>query len=497
MNTFHVLLPNHHSLDHFTTECECDCDTCDGGDYSLREDAACAALQGAAAPHPALNPAVPLRRVDDLHFAPQGSGYTLVRSPQASSAFALLQPAARRLLDAFAQPRLPGEWQDPLAAESIRRLYQGGFLQAATAVAPAVAPALAPPKITQSLQAWLFLTRACNLACAHCFVDKDPHRMDETTGRQAVRRLFHLAQEQHYPRLSLKYAGGEPTLRWALLQNLHTLAQQLAADTGVGLKESLVTNGLALDAARLQYLKDARIHLAISLDGFGAGHDRMRPTKNGAPSFDRVLHNLRLALSLGLHPGLTITLTRLNLPDLPAFTRFALENDLDFNLNFYRPSQPGDPLMPSLQDLTHAILQSFAVIRQNLPARPIFQRLLDRSNFGFAHQHACSAGRHYLSIDTDGRALPCHMLTGGYAPAQPQNLADATPAFADFSAAPVTERSGCQECEWRSFCGGGCPLLAKALHGAAGTPSPYCSVYKALFPELLQLEALRLQRFPA
>ncbi len=54
------------------------------------------------------------------------------------------------------------------------------------------------------------------------------------------------------------------------------------------------------------------------------------------------------------------------------------------------------------------------------------------------------------------------------------------------------ERAGCSSCPWRYGCAGVCPWLAGKASGRMTSPSPYCPVYHAFFPELLRLEGLHL-----
>jgi len=310
------------------------------------------------------------------------------------------------------------------------------------------------------------------------------------TGLQAVERLFLLAEKHQHPGVKIKYAGGEPTLRWDLVTALHERGAALAQQTGLPLTEILVTNGAALSQSRLEYLKTSKIQLSISLDGFGAGHDRQRPFVNGQPSFERVYKNIKMALALDLHPYLTITLTRLNLDDLPALTEFALQNRLFLNWNFYRPHQTNDPLTADHSALVAALQKAFAIISDNMPDYPFFDKLIDRSNFSAAHEHTCGAGIHYLSIDYDGKALPCHMLSGANQSGIPLNMLSQV-QFDDFSNKSVTEREGCNTCEWRYWCTGGCPLLAGISNPQGQSKSPYCEVYKATYPELMKLKGLQ------
>jgi uncharacterized protein len=56
----------------------------------------------------------------------------------------------------------------------------------------------------------------------------------------------------------------------------------------------------------------------------------------------------------------------------------------------------------------------------------------------------------------------------------------------------VDKKEGCRTCTWRYWCGGGCPLVTYRMTGRNDIRSPNCAIYKALFPDAVRLEALRL-----
>ncbi|OQY88910.1 MAG: hypothetical protein B6D38_07690 [Anaerolineae bacterium UTCFX1] len=419
--------------------------------------------------------------------------YSAALVTNANAPLFVLNTPAQEILDFFSQPRDPAEWSQTSSISyadaqfAIAQFYEAGLLREVSAT----------PQITNFLQAasplesWLYLTRACNLACAHCFVSKDMRRMSLETGLQAVDRLFELAEAHGHPEVKLKYAGGEPTMNWELIPALHERAKQRARETGLRLNEVLVTNATLLNHERLQFIKDEGFRLSISLDGFGEGHDRQRPVRNGNPTFERVFRSVLLALETGLKPYLITTITRLNVDEVPALVAFALEHRLMLNLNFYRPHDLTDTLAADNRSLTRALQEALKVIEANLPDYNFMEGLIDRSNFGAAHQHVCGAGRNYLSIDTDGSVLPCHMLTGYNMPGIPLQMLE-SPRFDDFYNPPIDHRNGCNTCEWRYWCAGGCPIHAKNVTGSSNVSSPYCSVYKTIYPELVRLQALQL-----
>jgi uncharacterized protein len=410
----------------------------------------------------------------------------------------VLNTPAQEIFDFFAQPHNPTEWSPtssidyPDAQTAISQLYEAGLLQDAT-VQPSITHL---NHASTHLEAWLYITRSCNLFCAHCFVDKDMRCMSVETGLQTVERVFDLAKNNGHPEIKLKYAGGEPTMNWEVIPILHERAKFRAQETGLKLTEVLVTNATLLNRKRLQFIKDENFRLAISLDGFGEGHDLQRPTRNGHPTFERVFQSILLALRMGISPYLIITVTRLNVADVPALVSFALEHRLMLNLNFYRPHHPNDTLVVDDTTLTKTLKDALKVIEANLPNYNFMEGLIDRSNFGVAHQYACGAGRNYISIDTDGSVLPCHMLTGYNLPGVPFQMLE-SPHFDDFPNLPIDHRDNCNSCEWRHWCAGGCSIHTKNIMGASNVSSPYCNVYKVVYPDLVRLQALQLLRADA
>lgn len=463
-----------------------DCDGCDGGGVTHW-------LIEKVNPISHLEGKVLARTVGQWHLIPIDFDHHALLNSQAKAPLFVLNTPAQEILDFFSRPRDPAEWPRTTSIDyhdaqlAIAQFYKAGLLQEVSAKTEITTF----DHTSSPLEAWLYLTRACNLACTHCFVSKDVRRMSLETGLQAVDCLFDLAEKHGHPEVKIKYAGGEPTMNWDLIPALHERAKSLARETGLRLIEVLVTNATLLDHERLQFIKDERFHLSISLDGFGEGHDRQRPVRNGNPTFERVLRSVFLALEMGLSPYLIITITRLNVKEVPALVAFVLEHRLMLNLNFYRPHHLDDTLAADNAELTCALQDALKVIEANLPDYNFMEGLIDRSNFGAAHQHVCGAGRNYLSIDTDGSVLPCHMLTGYNLPGISLQMLE-SPRFDDFPNPPIDHRNGCNTCEWRYWCGGGCPIHAKNIMGTSNVSSPYCSVYKAIYPELVRLQALQL-----
>ncbi|MBV9617338.1 MAG: SPASM domain-containing protein, partial [Ktedonobacteraceae bacterium] len=145
------------------------------------------------------------------------------------------------------------------------------------------------------------------------------------------------------------------------------------------------------------------------------------------------------------------------------------------------------------------MLRAFAVIEQRLPRRRLIDSLIDKASMRGTHQHTCGVGRTYMVIDQRGQVAKCHADIK-----QAVTTIDADDPLqiirndrSGVQAIPVEEKQGCRSCEWRHWCTGGCPLLTYRMTGRNDIRSPNCNIYKALFPEALRLEALRLLKYEA
>lgn len=486
----------HNSVEQWA-EKDCACSTgiqiLNPAGQTVETDCACAASPTVASA--SVNRSVLWRQTPFSYHAALPSRHELLLSPHSPVGPVVLNEPALRLLEAFTAPTTPAQASarlPDLPATEVtalaRQLATLGLLVPQGQDRPALCPAPAHDTLT----AWLHVTNACNLRCSYCYVHKDAAAMDEVTGRRALEMIFRTAAHHGFGAVKLKYAGGEPTLNFSLVRFLHHHATRLAERQGLELRETLISNGVALSDEILAFVAQAGLRLALSLDISRQAHDAHRTFPDGQGSFDRVHHNLERALDRGIQPYLSITLTGGPGEESADAVALALAHDLPFNLNFVRPA---DGIVPpeQIDALTHTVQAAFGLIEADLPSHSLLATL-DRANFGAPHRHPCGAGRSYLVIDHHGRISPCQMEMAR--PAADLQGEDPLAALAAaFPNPAVEEREACAACPWRHWCAGGCPWLARRTADHVEAPSPYCAVYQALYPELLRLEGLRLLKY--
>ena len=323
--------------------------------------------------------------------------------------------------------------------------------------------------------------------------------MNLKTGQNAVDAVFRVALKRGMKQVELKYAGGEALLNFKLIRQLHRYAHQKAAKSAIQLKEIILGNGTLLSRHTLEFIQQAGINLMISLDGVGKAHDAQRPLVNGGGSFRLVKEGIDRAIECGLKPHISITITGRSAKDAANAVAFALDRQLSFNLNFYRENNYASSEAMDVEDeqLIAAMQAAFAVIEERLPRQSLISALIDRANFSGLHTHTCGVGQNYLVIDHQGQVARCQMdienpVTDIYVDDPLTLLAETQAGFQNLA---VDEKDDCRQCEWRYWCGGGCSLLAYRSAGRVDAKSPYCKVYKTLYPEALRLEGLRLMKW--
>jgi uncharacterized protein len=358
-----------------------------------------------------------------------------------------------------------------------------------------------PPELDfnsgEVLTAWLHVTNDCNLRCPYCYVAKSAAGMDQSTGYAAVDAVISSAVANGFPAVKLKYAGGEASLNHRLLVKMHARAKSLAAQHGLHLYATLLSNGVALRPALVDTLRDERIRVMISLDGVGDAHDAQRPTIAGRPTFRLVERTITQMIGQGHAPHLSITITSRNSDGIADVVRFALERGLTFSLNFYRDNDHAASF-PDLryeeQAMISGLLSAFAVIEEFLPPWSVLGSVLDRGQLLQPRQRSCGVGQDYLVIDQRGQVAKCHMeierTLGDIFTSDPLQLVQRDEATVQNL--PVEVKSGCRDCTWRYWCSGGCAVATFRATGRYDIKSPNCNIYKAIYPEALRLEGLRL-----
>lgn len=336
----------------------------------------------------------------------------------------------------------------------------------------------------------------CNLACDYCFAAQgnfggQPVLMTPQTGRRAVDYL--IAHSGHKRMLEIDFFGGEPLMAWDTVQAVIDYAKAKVARAAKVIKFSMTTNGLTLNQDKLDYLKKEKVGLVLSLDGRKAVHDRMRKTKNGRASYERVLANFRKVQGLTEDYVVRGTYTKYNLDftqDLLSFLEEGFDHIsiepvvCDKETDYRLTEEDLGQIEKEYEKLAGLYLDhyrkkdpiDFFHFNVNLKKGPcIYKRVI-----------ACGAGYEYLAITPEGDIYPCHQFVGDEdwkmgsiwpqtgqdlgQVADPLNQPTNQETKALFQANTVYAKADCRDCWARYYCSGGCHANAYAFNGSINKP---------------------------
>lgn len=168
-------------------------------------------------------------------------------------------------------------------------------------------------------------TRACNLACAHCYSESSPQQRGALAVAPLLDALGRL-REEGYEIVSI--SGGEPFVYDGLLP----LARGAAA---LGFRVHLITNGILVSEARLAPLAPYLWLVGVSLDGAEATHNAVR---GRGDAFRHSLRALSVLSTSDIPFGIVYAVSSPSLEDIP--WAFELGRDLGARLLHLRPLAP-------------------------------------------------------------------------------------------------------------------------------------------------------------
>ena len=436
--------------------------------------------------------------------SPLDSYHTTLLSPFFKE-FAVLNASALQFLRYFDVPHsisdIPVYWTQAWGKTSVRSTLEqmidiGLILPEDTTVEPELcetSPA--------TLAAWLHLTNCCNLRCSYCYLPNTDENMFLKTGKAAIDAAFRSATAHGYQQVKFKYAGGESLLRFKLVKALHEYANYVAERHKLKLDGVVLSNGTLLTKPIIKKMQALKLRLTVSFDHLPSSRPHQKGAwqrcyPDGRDASAEAKRGIELALECGLIPNISITVSGKNVHTLPELLNWLLVQEIPFSLNFYRPQRnfESDDLRFKEREFIAGMLTAYKVIEDNLPNWSLLASLADLVNFASPHLRRCSVGHSYLVFDCLGRVSKCQMqmeqpLTDVYTD---DPLAEIRKDTCGIQNLTFAEKEGCQDCKWRYWCAGGCPLETYRRTGRYDLKSPNCEIYKALYPEILRLEGLRL-----
>lgn len=326
----------------------------------------------------------------------------------------------------------------------------------------------------------LHIAHDCNLACRYCFAEEGEYHgrralMSFEVGKAALD--FLIANSGSRRNLEVDFFGGEPLLNFDVVKRLVAYGREQEKLHDKKFRFTLTTNGVLLDDEVMEFANQEMANVVLSIDGRKEVHDKMRPFRKGAGSYELIVPKFqKLAESRDqdryyvrgtfTHHNLDFSKDVLHLADL-GFRQISVEPVV---------AQPEDDYALQEADVPK-LLEEYDTL-----AAEMLKRHREGKDFNFFHfmidlkggpcvakrLSGCGSGTEYLAVTPWGDFYPCHQFVGdeaflmgnvtdGIQNKQLQN---------QFKRCNVYAKEKCRECFARFYCSGGCAANSYHFHGS-------------------------------
>ncbi|HEX5872822.1 MAG TPA: radical SAM protein [Longimicrobium sp.] len=192
---------------------------------------------------------------------------------------------------------------------------------------------------TDVLQLILLASEDCNFRCVYCY-ERFKHGTMEAGVRAGIRRLV----EQRAPRLThfgISWFGGEPLYGWEAIEELAPFFIHTAGRHGLAFTHHMTTNAYLLTEERATRLLEWGCNsYQVTVDGLAAEHDCKRTGRDGSPTWQTIMDNLRSLAerTAQFQVAIRVNYDRENVPRLAPFIEALSEDfggDARFLLRFH------------------------------------------------------------------------------------------------------------------------------------------------------------------
>ncbi|MDD6307467.1 MAG: thioether cross-link-forming SCIFF peptide maturase [Clostridiales bacterium] len=322
----------------------------------------------------------------------------------------------------------------------------------------------------------LHIAHDCNLACQYCFAEEGEYHgrralMSFEVGKKALD--FLIANSGSRRNLEVDFFGGEPLMNFQVVKDLVAYGREQEKIHDKKFRFTLTTNGVLLDDEIMEFCNKEMGNVVLSIDGRKEVHDKMRPFRKGAGSYDLVV---------------------------PKFQKFAESRNQDKyyargTFTHYNTDFAADVLhladlgfkQISVEPVVAAPSEPYAITEEDLPklfeeydklAAEMVKRHKEGNVFNFFHfmidleggpcvakrLSGCGSGTEYLAVTPWGDFYPCHQFVGNekFLMGNVDEGITNTELRDEFKCCNVYAKEKCRNCFARFYCSGGC--AANAFH---------------------------------
>ena len=325
----------------------------------------------------------------------------------------------------------------------------------------------------------LHIAHDCNLACQYCFAEEGEYHgrralMSFEVGKKALD--FLISNSGNRRNLEVDFFGGEPLMNWQVVKDLVAYGREQEKLHDKKFRFTLTTNGVLLNDEVMEFCNREMGNVVLSIDGRKEVHDKMRPFRKGAGSYDLIVPKFQQFAESRHQDKYYVrgTFTHYNLDFSEDVLHLA---DLGFKQISVEPvvAEPKEPYAIREEDLPK-LFEEYDKL-----AVEMIRRHKSGEDFNFFHfmidleggpcvakrLSGCGSGTEYLAVTPWGDFYPCHQFVGNekFLLGNVDEGILNTDIRDEFKCCNVYAKEKCRKCFARFYCSGGCAANAYNFSG--------------------------------
>ncbi len=333
--------------------------------------------------------------------------------------------------------------------------------------------------------------RKCNFSCKYCHVGskKNNHEsLDDNIWKIVLKNIIEIKDKN----IQLVFHGSEPMMYYKYIKKYVNDCKK----SGINIEFCLQSNGSLFTKENVKWLVKNNVGIGISCDGLDIYQDKTRTFKNFKPTSKIIKKKIELVKDIQGGISIITVVSSNNVNNLDSIIKTFDGMGVDSILFNPVYVEKNNELLPNTNELISSYYNIFdeylnqCIQKSNTIEIENFKKILKLffKPKTTTNCTLCGAGPNHplLAIDIDGAIYECDYLWGNSVHKLGEigkyTLLNSINSSKGFRAKrEINDIEDCRECNWKYFCGGGCPggMINTGMN--ENCKDIYCEFYKALF----------------
>ncbi len=329
-----------------------------------------------------------------------------------------------------------------------------------------------------TIRSKILVTRKCNNQCTYCILDSEAKDMSAAIARKMDDFYLEQIKSHHPQQVQDDYLGGEPLMNLDVIIASASRRFYFCKGRGIDYGFTMTTNGTLITPTVIARLKAVGLTtVRVSLAGPAPVHDKLRPSKGGGKTYEKIMKNLeKISGSIPIRIECQYDAGSSDFKRIPEMLedmhyRNIRVEDIAFTPILEKRGEGG--FCAGMGDVEIFQFLKQAAAQRGFPVN------------GNAPSNACMTDFRCIYVfDTDGSIIPCPSLQGGEMAYG--NVLTGIDFVAESQILNRKLPDQClNQCELLPVCMGGCRLQALTRHNDFNGIDCHYDTYRRLVEDYL------------